>query len=329
MAQFRVLLLPLAALMFFLPAPTLAQAPGITTIDCEGAVSTIVAGVNDAGRAVGFYIDRSGVAHGFITDGRHGCEALPDLPDGYMPFNLNDSEHIVGIHIVSDQQRGFVYRRGEVTDLWFPSAPGAPATCQTCVTGINNRGQVVGFYDLENSGEPCGQDHPFMWEDGAYLSLPRLPAWDDSVGAAGINPRGDIVGGWLYDPAGDQDDIDYGYLWPKDGTGVSFGFPIGSGVAKMTAPVSINARGDSVGFFYAETSPDDVPEGVLFGPCRGFFRDRDGTMTELKVPGSTYTCTLGLNAAGEISGIWTQDAGLFPASWRGFIAKKDALIVQP
>lgn len=312
--------------LLLLAIPASAQAPGITVVTCAGATSTIVAGINDAGRAVGFYFDMAGTPHGFISDGRRGCEPLPGLPEGYMPLNVNDSSHVVGIHIgPSGEQRGFLYRRGQVTDLWYPD----PGTCQTMPIGINSRGQVVGFYAL--TGDGCGRDRPFMWEDGVYTPLPEpdLPG-HNSVSATGLNPRGDVVGEVLVDPS----QINYGYLWPRNGDPVTvFGFPIGSGVAKVTMPTAINPRGDAVGFFYETMDPDDPAlEGVLFGPCRGFFRDRDGSMTELSVPAATYTCSLGLNGAGEISGIFTEDPSGTPftaLSWRGFIARKDALVKQP
>jgi hypothetical protein len=76
---------------------------------------------------------------------------------------------------------------------------------------------------------------------------------------------------------------------------------------------------------------DPSLDGVLFGPCRGFFRGRDGAMTELKVPGATYTCPLGINAAGKVSGAYTMDAATTPwagISWHGFVAKVEALVVR-
>jgi hypothetical protein len=96
--------------------------------------------------------------------------------------------------------------------------------------------------------------------------------------------------------------------------------------------LAINPRGDIVGYFY-ESMYDDDPslDGVLAGPCRGFFRDRDGAMIELKVPGATYTCPASINAAGEVSGVYTTDSSTTPLagiSWRGFIAKVEALVVR-
>ncbi len=183
----------------------------------------------------------------------------------------------------------------------------------------------MGFYDVWQ-GADCGRDRPFLWQDGVFTALPE-PSWEhNSVSAAGINARGDVVGQWLDNEA----QTNYGYFWPTGGGPVSFGFSLGSGFAKVTSPASINARGDSVGFSYVDTDPADIPPGAFFGPCRGFFRDREGVITELKIPGASYTCSLGLNAAGEISGIYTTDSptsleGFLEVKWHGFIAQKSAL----
>jgi hypothetical protein len=54
--------------------------------------------------------------------------------------------------------------------------------------------------------------------------------------------------------------------------------------AASTMVGGINSRGDLVGYFYESMYNDDPSlDGGLAGPCRGFFRDRDGAMIELKV----------------------------------------------
>ena len=322
-----VLYLGLGSLVL-LPASASAPPAAITTIACPGAAITVVK-TNDAGRGVGFYCHSVAQcfpfgAHGFIWDGS-GCEPIPGLPDGWMPVGMNDAEQVIGIHVVGSKVRGFLYRRGQVMDLLCPNT--GTNKCVAFPRGINNRGQIVGYYEVE------GPDSPFMWEDGSYVALGELPReWEPAtVRANGINPRGDVAGEWH----GWGGDITQGYLWPKDGAPVSFGFPLGVDaptVAKTTMPSAITPRGDMVGYFYESMSEEEASvAGGLFGPCRGFFRDRDGAMTELKVPGATYTCPLGINAAGEISGVYTTDSettSLAEISWHGFVAKVKALVVR-
>jgi hypothetical protein len=307
-----------------------AQPTDITTVVCPGAASTFVSGINDAGLVAGVYFDvlpiALGSVHGFIWDGR-GCEPIPGPPDDGIPTGLNDAAQLIGVYVVPDpsEVRGFLYRRGQMTDLVCPATE--TEECAAWPSGINNRGQIVGWYEIQ------GPDRPFMWEDGSYVALAELPWAHITVRATGINPRGDIVGEWLGSPGPPH--VTYGYLWPKDGAPVWFGFPIAGNVppvAKTTEPRAITAGGDMVGYFYESMFEDDEElDGVLAGPCRGFFRGRDGAMIELKVPGARYTCPSGMNAAGEVSGVYTMDAADVPfakISWRGFVAKVEALVVR-
>jgi probable HAF family extracellular repeat protein len=332
MAHARMVLSLALASLVLLPASESAQQGDITTIDCPGAASTFVAGINDAGRGVGVYLDvlplALGGAHGFIWDGS-GCEPIPGLPVDGIPFGLNDAEAVVGIYYVPipSEGRGFLYRRGQMMDLLCPATE--TEYCAAFALGINNRGQVVGSYE-----EAVPHTRPFMWEDGSYVALPELPWVHTTVRATGINARGDVIGLYYGRPV--APDVTYGVLWPKDGEPVRFGFPMAGNnvldIAMTTAPRAITAGGDMVGYFY-ESMFEDAEEldGVLAGPCRGFFRDRNGAIIELKVPGATYTCPGGINAAGQVSGVYTMDEPGPPfatISWRGFVAKVEALVVR-
>jgi len=257
-----------------------------------------------------------------------GCEPIPGLPDNWLPFALNDAKDVVGIYLVPlpSEGRGFLYRRGQRMDLVCPAAE--TEECAAWPRGINNGGQIVGWYE-----DAVPDDRPFMWEDGSYVALAELPWVHTTARATGINARGDVIGEYYGRPV--APDVTYGVLWPKDGAPVRFGFPIAGNVldvAKTTAPLAITARGDMVGYFHEWMFDDDPKlDGVLAGPCRGFFRDRDGAMIELKVPSATYTCPTSINAAGQVSGVYTTDAADTPfaeISWRGFVAKVKALAVR-
>jgi probable HAF family extracellular repeat protein len=61
----------------------------------------------------------------------------------------------------------------------------------TGATGINNRGQIVGYYLDSNA-----KQHGFVYSDGTYVTV------DDPLGvngsmATGINDRGQIVGYYM------------------------------------------------------------------------------------------------------------------------------------
>jgi hypothetical protein len=331
MAHARTVTLFGLGLQLLLPGSVSAQPADIRTIDCPGAASTIVGGINDAGRAVGVYFDVLPMAlggfHGFIWEGGR-CDPIPGLPDDALPMAQNDAGQVIGVYVVpsGSEARGFVYRSGQLEDLLCPA--GEPEGCLAWPRGVNNRGQIVGYYERE------GPDGPFMWQDGSYVALADLPLAHITVRARGINPRGDIVGEYYRDYT-TPPHITYGYSWPSGGTPVSFAFPIEGNdppVAKTTVPQAITPRGGIVGYFYDSMYDDDSSlDGVLIGPSRGFFRDGDGAMIELKVPGATYTCPMGINAAGEVSGVYTTNAAETPLAtitWRGFVAKVEALVVR-
>jgi probable HAF family extracellular repeat protein len=328
MAHARMVMSLALASLVLLPASESAQQGDITTIDCPGAASTFVAGINDAGRGVGVYFDIlpivPGGIHGYFWDGS-GCEPIPGLPDDGIPSGLNDAEAVVGIYIVPipSEGRGFLYRRGQMMDLLCPATE--TEFCAAWPMGINNRGQVVGSYE-----EAVPYTRPFMWEDGSYVALAELPWSHTTVRATGINARGDVIGDYYGGSAAPE--VTRGVLWPKDGEPVRFRFSIAGDFAKTTVPRAITAGGDMVGYFYESMFEDDEElDGVLAGPCRGFFRDRNGAMIELKVPGATYTCPGGINAAGQVSGVYTMDEPGPPfttISWRGFVANLEALVVR-
>ena len=68
-----------------------------------------------------------------------------------------------------------------------------PGSSQTTLSGLNNRGQIVGNYRV---GIP-GRSFPFVWDDGvaSTISFPSSPVMFN-VSASGINDLGDIVGAY-------------------------------------------------------------------------------------------------------------------------------------
>jgi probable HAF family extracellular repeat protein len=71
-----------------------------------------------------------------------------------------------------------------------------PGALHTQARGINERGQIVGFY----SDAATGLRHGFLWEEGELttIDVPGARATE----ASGINNRGQIVG--FYTDAGGQ-----------------------------------------------------------------------------------------------------------------------------
>jgi len=130
----------------------IADSGGVTTFDAPGAVvdddsdGTVALGVNELGQVVGYFESDIGL-HGFLNDG--GSFTTLDVPDSQvtMAADINDWGHIVGNYIdANGNDQGFI--RDTDGTYYTIKAPGAVFGQQGSinVTGVNNLGQVVGFY---------------------------------------------------------------------------------------------------------------------------------------------------------------------------------------
>jgi hypothetical protein len=128
--------------------------------------------------------------------------------------------------------------------------------------------------------------------------------------AQGINARGDIVGAYSASVSGQH--LEHGYVLKK---GAASAVAIIVAGFEQVFPISINAAGQVVGVL------NEVWKGFpLEAGCQGFYRSRDGVVQVLE-----STCTVGINASGEISGAYYDQKGV-P---HGFIVPKEMLLQQP
>ena len=100
-------------------------------------------GINNAGTVVGFYQDSMGVFHGFLFMG--GAGTTFDVPGAMdtQAFGINNHGEIVGDYTDSMKvMHGFVFIGGHFYTVDDPSA--MPGT--TTINGLNDKGQLVGFY---------------------------------------------------------------------------------------------------------------------------------------------------------------------------------------
>jgi Ca2+-binding RTX toxin-like protein len=143
---------------------------------------TFLVGINDAGVIVGDYghnvglqgFDVPATAFGFVYD--HGTFTNivdPDAPNGTDPYysgitgvtGINDSNEIVGYYTDPNTgDHGFIDINGTFTTIDDPnaryaSAPGAALGNEgrygTVITGVNNNGEVVGYY-YDSNGQVQG-----------------------------------------------------------------------------------------------------------------------------------------------------------------------------
>ena len=157
---------------------------------------TIAAGINGAGQIVGSY-NIGGTSHGFLYELNGGTyTAILDDPMagsvGTVATGINDAGQIVGFYFENTTARkhGFLFTPhpfgtgGTYTTLDHPLA--APAS--TVAQGINNAGQIVGYYVGSD-----GKTHGFLYSGGSYITIDD-PLNTDLSEALDINSAGQIVG---------------------------------------------------------------------------------------------------------------------------------------
>ncbi len=164
-----------------------------------------------------------------------------------------------------------------------------PDAKATFATGINNRGDIVGYYRVGTTR------HAMFIRDGAFITPTDILATNWSE-ASKSNDRGDVVGRYV-----DEDGILHGFLASgRDYALTLLDYP-GS---NDTRPRAINESGTVVGFWCNA-------EG-----CHGFIWDK-GDFSILDVEGAANTYLTGINERGDIVGSWDDGS-----TTHGFVFSK-------
>lgn len=138
-------------------------------------------GINNQGDLIGYYYTGTGKNFGFIDTGSNVITIDDDLErNGLLINGINDSETVVGYHIVNGTGQGFVWR-----DEGFYQMPPDMSFFSNALDN-NNDDLVVGFI---RSFKPIG----FLY-DGIQTTLLDFPAVNRGTYASGINNRGTVVG---------------------------------------------------------------------------------------------------------------------------------------
>lgn len=204
-----------------------------------------------------------------------------------------------------------------------------PGAASTVTSGINNVGQIVGFYsNTSGIAQDSGTEQGFLLSGGTFnpINFPGATATE----AAGLNDVSQIVG--VLNPylSGESGFLLSGGVFSNISapgiTGGAWVFGINdvgqilgdgwllSGGAYSTIqvpgsidtfPRGINNAGEIVGGF------DDATGG------HGFLRSSDGSFTTLDVPGGFGTEALGLNDNGEIVGQYHLNGNAFGFVYSG------------
>ena len=117
-----------------------------TSFEVPGSapLSTGAFGINDRKQIVGIFTDSAdpNVAHGFLRD--HGAFTTLDFPgaDLTLTTGINERGDIVGNCVCIDgANHGLLLAKGNFAIVDFPIVDS-----RTRLRGINDRGQIVGFY---------------------------------------------------------------------------------------------------------------------------------------------------------------------------------------
>jgi probable HAF family extracellular repeat protein len=173
-----------------------------TLLDVPGANLTRARGINDDGDVVGGYRDSiTGRYHGFHweeTDGLFSTIDVP-FPDATTTIELlrvNNAGQMVGTYLngsVPAHDHGFLYDNGVFTSIDVPDAEG------TIPAGINDQGQIVGFYT-----DTLGSHHGFLLDNGTFTTIDAPFPGVILTDAYGINNQGQVVGRFITNGSGDH-----------------------------------------------------------------------------------------------------------------------------
>jgi hypothetical protein len=122
--------------------------------DPHGVGATTAAAINDYGQIVGFYVDSAGVTHGFFDNGGVFTTIDVSIATGTSLLGINNFGYAVGFDVNS--KNGHMH--GIVCNVYTAACtqlddPNGINT--TTFNGINDLGQIVGFY-VNGTGNTIG-----------------------------------------------------------------------------------------------------------------------------------------------------------------------------
>jgi hypothetical protein len=173
------------------------------SFDVSGAIKTEALGLNENGRAAGFFVDANGVRHGFIDNGGvittfdaagSNTAAHSETVNGQTVIvvdgnttatGISNSGQIVGFfYNATDHAQGFIDTKGSFVTVTVPGA------LDTFPQDITENGRIVGYFD-DSTGT-----HGFVDNKGAFTTI-NDPAATNGTFATGINDPGQVVGYFL------------------------------------------------------------------------------------------------------------------------------------
>ncbi len=210
-----------------------------------------------------------------------------DVPDSitFGFYGLNNAGQAVGFYQDANEvSHGVIVQNSELTKFDFPGA------AETELFGVSESGLLIGdIFDAD------GTIHGFVGNEQFDVPGAVTTYADD------MNTAGSIVGSYI-----DSDDIYHGYIRHADGSFTTFDYP---GVLSNLEYLFVNAISDAGVIVFRAKEFDSLE--------RTYIRLPNGTLKELKFPGSVTTVARDINRAGQVVGYYDTLDG----RRHGFIAK--------
>ena len=278
----------IAAVVLTLSAlcPSFALADNYTFLYKDGE-PVHVTRTNNRGVSVGSF-DTQGLL--LKEDG--SFELIPMPPESaFSPIigDINDAGEIVGEYFTETDAVGFIWKNDVFTTLQVPGEG------RTTPQGLNNRGTVVGTFQL--AGQRIITTQAFIYKNGAYTRV-AIPGavfvnfWD-------VNDAGDIVGEYRLAASPSQP---HSFLY-RNGTITPL--PTYPG-AERTRMFSINNRGEMTGEIFIR-EPGQPP--LIMG-----FILRGDQFETFRLLGSTSMNPFGINDKGDVTGTFLSQVPTNPGA---------------
>jgi uncharacterized protein (TIGR03437 family) len=246
-----------------------------TTIDLAGVTpgSTTIGAINNTGQIAGTYTDAAARLTRCYVGSVDGSTFTPfDLPD-FGPFGgphgLNDSGVVSGaiVEVSASSAGGFVRTPdGTIT----PIAPQAG----TRVRGIDNNGDIVGYYVAEGS-EDVDLIKGFVRNPAGAFTTFDLPGTDNGTQLAAINNHGQVFGTWFFSGSV--------FAGIADGSYPFLSIP----GAQASTPAAINDSGSLAGYYFDGTTSHGFLAIPSAGSTQPFIRTAvPGVITALAFGGA-------------------------------------------
>ena len=117
-----------------------------TPLDMGTRNFTVATGVNNAGQIVGYFGANGGTTLGFLKTGTH-ITTIKTNDVVTEPLGIHSSGTIVGIEGTDTAFKSFMYQNGHFSPIPIK----VPSSFLTQAEGINDTGQVVGWFLFEGS----------------------------------------------------------------------------------------------------------------------------------------------------------------------------------